>query len=173
MVNLSRPCVSRSILQTFFPSSAGGDRRRIEGIQGKILQVSLVVFWACFLNCWVIGGTEAVSGQRDPFAYPSGVQKGAVLQKKAGTGTEKAVQGSVPRFRVTTILVSGRTRVAAINGVLMQKGDKLGDYRIIEIEDNQVTLSQGKEKLMLKIDSEVGYSFKKLNSTTRVMGFSK
>jgi len=149
----------------------------MEGIQGKIGQVSLVVFLACFLNYWVIGGTEAFSGQKDPFAFPSGVQKGVVLQKKAGTGpgtgTEKAVQGSVPGFRVTTILVSGRFRVAAINGVLMQKGDKLDDYRIVEIEDNQVTLSRGKEKLMLKIDSEVGYSFKKLNSTNRVMGFSK
>jgi len=145
----------------------------MEGIQGKIVQVSWVFFLACFLNCWVIGGTEAVSGQRDPFAFPSGVQKGAVLQKKAGTGTEKAAQGSVPGFRVTTILVSGLTRVAAINGVLMKKGDELNGYRIAEIEDNQVTLFRGKEKLVLKIDSEAGYSFKKLNSTNRVMGFSK
>ncbi|MGA3084663.1 MAG: hypothetical protein ABSE95_07690 [Thermodesulfobacteriota bacterium] len=147
----------------------------MEGIQGKIVQVSLVVFLACFLNCWMIGGTEAFSGQRDPFAFPAGVQKGVVLKEKAGTGpgtgTGKAVQGSVPGFRVTTILVSGRTRVAAINGVLMKKGDKLDDYRIVEIEDHQVTLSRGKEKLMLKIDSEAGYSFKKLNSTNRVMGF--
>jgi hypothetical protein len=137
----------------------------------KIVQVTLSVFWVCFFSGWLILEAEGASEERNPFAFPKGVQKGDVLQKKGGT--EKAGQEAAPNFRVTTILISGQTKVAAINGVLMKKGDKLDGYQLLEIEDKQVTLVKGKEKQVLKIDSTVGYSFKKKDSNHHTIGFSK
>ena len=173
MVSLSRPRGSRDLPQKTSSPVAEGNRGRGEGIQRKKNQVSLIVLMVCLLNCWIILEAVASSGQRDPFAFPPGVKKGEGLQKKVGADPGKAGQESAPGFRVTTILVSGRTKVAAINGVLMKKGDKLDGYQILEIEDKQVILSRGKEKLVLKIDSDVGYSFKKLNTNHQIMGFQK
>ncbi len=116
---------------------------------------------------------EGASGERNPFALPAGVQKGGIGKKIDGTGSAKVGPESTPGFRVTTILISGRTRVAAINGVLKQKGDEVNGYRIMEIEDKQVIFSKGKERLTIRIDPTVGYSFKKMNSNIRVMGTSK
>ncbi len=138
----------------------------------KFNRVFWVIFSVFFLNGWIFHA-EGASGERDPFALPAGVQKGRTMQKKEGAGPAKTGQESTPGFRVTTILVSGRTKVAGINGVLRQKGEKVDGYRIMEIEEKQVTLSRGKEKLVLKIDAEAGYSFKKLNSKNQTMGFSK
>lgn len=132
--------------------------------------LKLLVWGLVFLPVWEVQG--APDG-RDPFAYPAGVLKGVGLQKKEGTGPEKAEKESAPVFRVTTILVSGQTRVAAINGVLLRKGDELSGYRIAEIEEKQVILSRGKEKLVLKMDQEEKVFFKKVDSKNRVMGFSK
>jgi hypothetical protein len=139
----------------------------------KFNPIFLVIFSAFFLNFWIIQEAEGASGERNPFALPAGVQKGGTLQKKEGAGPAKTGQESASGFRVTTILVSGKIKVAGINGVLRQKGDELNGYRIAEIEEKQVTLAREKEKLVLKIDPGVGYSFKKLNSYNQIMGFSK
>ena len=79
----------------------------------------------------------------------------------------------VPSFRLTTILISGPTRVAAINGRLFRAGDELSGYRIGEIDEGQVMLVKGKEKLLLKIDSLSRYSFKSIHPDSRTLGFSK
>lgn len=173
MLKISKPHVSGEWpSKTSFPL-AEGNRGKGDGIQKKKYQLSLIVFMVCLLNCWISKEAEASSGQRDPFAFPPGIRKGESLQKKAGAGPAKIGQESAPGFRVTTILVSGRTKVAGINGVLRQKGDEVNGFRIMEIEEKQVTLSRGKEKLILKIDPEFGYSFKKSNSNNPIMGFSK
>jgi hypothetical protein len=161
------------------------------GLTGKILKVTLSVLFVCFFSGWIIWVAEGTSGERNPFALPAGAgpQEGGDLQKKAGTGPQesgdllkkagaepgngKLGQESSGGFRVTIILVSGQNKVAAINGVLVKKGDKLGDYKILEIEDKQVTLVRGKEKMVLKIDSTVGYSFKKVNSNHQLMELPK
>jgi hypothetical protein len=147
-----------------------GSRR--EGSAPLEMHSLRVVCWVFFFILLGIGAAEGASAEeRNPFAFPKGVLKSEGMQKKGGI--EKASQGSAPEFRVTTILVSGRTKVAAINGVLMKKGDKVDGYQILEIEDKQVTLVRGKEKQVLKIDSTVGHSFKKVNSNHHIMGFSK
>jgi hypothetical protein len=146
-------------------------------ISGQRLRKFNPIFWVMFsvffLIGWIIQRAEGAAGERNPFALPAGVQKGGTLQKKEGDGPSKTGQESVPEFRLTTILISGKTKVAAINGVLKQKGDDVNGYRVMEIEDKQVFLSRGKEKRMITVDPGVGYSFKKLNSNIRVMGTSK
>jgi hypothetical protein len=121
-------------------------------VNRKFNPIFLVIFFAFFMSCWIIRGAEGASGERNPFSLPAGVQKGGALQKKEAGGPVKTGQESAPGFRVTTILVSGRNKVAGINGILRQKGEEVNGYQIMEIEEKQVTLSRGKEKLVLKID---------------------
>jgi hypothetical protein len=149
-LNLSGP---RSKIKVFLP-------------RGTVLIIFLV-------SGWGIDRALGASGERNPFALPGGVQKGGIEQKKEGAGPVKVGQESALGLRVTTILVSGRVRVAGINGVLRQKGDEVNGYRIAEIEEKQVTLVRGKDKRVLKIDLEAGYSFKKINSNHQSLGFSK
>jgi hypothetical protein len=138
------------------------------GMFNLLLKLSL---WLVVL--WPFLWAEASGVERNPFAFPTGVQKGMALPKKEGTGPEKAVKESVALFRVSTILISGETKVAAINGVLLRKGEELSGYRLVEIEDKQVTLSRGKEKVVVKIDPEEKVYLKKTNANNRVIGFSK
>jgi hypothetical protein len=173
MAGLSSPHIRRENPLKISPPPAESFGGEGEGIQkgGKpVFSIGFVIF---FLICCNVYRVEASSGQRDPFALPPGIVKGEGLQKKGGTGKEKEIQAGVPMFQLTTILVSGQTKVAALNGVLRQKGDEISGYRIVEIEEKQVTLSRGKEKLVLKIDQGGGFSFKKLKSNNQTMGFSK
>jgi hypothetical protein len=127
----------------------------------------------CGLFLGVAAQAQGLSDGRNPFAFPAGVLKGADGLKKEGAGPEKAGQVSTPVFRLTTILISGRTRVAGLNGILLREGDELNGYRLTDIETRQVILSRGKEKLVVPIDSGDRYSFKKMNQDSRIMGSSK
>ncbi len=133
-------------------------------------RLKYLIWGLVLLPIWEVQGAPDV---RNPFAYPAGVLKGVGLQRKEGAGSEKAEKESAPVFRVTTILVSGQTKVTAINGVLLRKGDELSGYRIAEIEEKQVILSRGKEKLVLKMDQAEKVFFKKVDSKNRVMKFLK
>ncbi|MEW6186288.1 MAG: hypothetical protein AB1585_11170 [Thermodesulfobacteriota bacterium] len=104
---------------------------------------------------------------------PAGIQKKGAQTGKETAGLENGVKEPVEVFRVTTILISGRTKIAAINGRIMREGDQLGGYRIREISEGQVTLSKGKEKMILNMDPDRGYFFKKLKTDPQVMGLSK
>jgi hypothetical protein len=133
----------------------------------KYYLILLAIFSAFFLNSWNMQAVEGASGERNPFALPAEVQKSGAGQKPGETGAIKPGQEPFQGFRVTTILISGQTRVAAVNGVLKKKGDEIDGYRLAEIEEKQVTLVKGKEKLVLKIDSRAGYSFNHLNSSNQ------
>jgi hypothetical protein len=132
--------------------------------------LNIAVCWLFLGSC---GPAVAASEGRNPFTFPPGVQKGSPGMKKEGSGSEKGGQPVAPAFRVTTILISGQTRVAAINGTLVRIGDAVEGYRVEAIEDRQVALGRGKERLVLHIDSGDRYSFKKKNQDNRVMGSSK
>jgi hypothetical protein len=100
----------------------------------------------------MIGQAQGAPEGRNPFTFPPGVLKGEGLAKKEGAGLEGTEKDTAPVFRVTTILVSGQIRVAAINGILLRRGEEMNGYRIMEINEKQVILSKGKEKLVLRID---------------------
>lgn len=138
----------------------------------KMAYLSLIGFLICLLSLWITRGTEAAGVERNPFAFPPGVQKGP-LPTKAGGAAEKTARESAPLFRVTTILISGKTKVAAVNGALLRLGDELSGYRLVEVEEKQVTLSKGKEKVVVKIDPTEKVFFRKTAPDNRTMGFSK
>jgi hypothetical protein len=110
---------------------------------------------------------------RDPFSFPPGVQKGAAGAKIEKNGSEKSGQAEAPVFRVTTILISGRNRVAALNGILVREGDELRGYRVEAIEENHLVLKRGKEKMVIHIDSDDKFFFKKTSHDRRLSGSSQ
>ncbi|MBA4394648.1 MAG: hypothetical protein C0407_13940 [Desulfobacca sp.] len=123
--------------------------------------------------CLPIWEAQGAPDLRNPFTFPAGVLKGEGLQNKEGGGPERPEKEAAPVFRLTTILISGQTKVAAINGMLLRKGEELSGYRIVEIEEKQVTLLRGKEKLVLRLDGEEKVFQKKMESKDRVTGFPK
>jgi hypothetical protein len=110
---------------------------------------------------------------RDPFSFPAGVQKGGVGSKGEKSGSDKVGAAEAPVFRVTTILISGRNRVAALNGILVREGDDLGGYRVEAIEETHLVLKKGKEKMVIHIDSGDKYFFKKTSHDRRLSGSSQ
>jgi len=126
-----------------------------------------------FLRGYPALEAEGATGERNPFDLPVGIQKSGNLPAKEEGSQVKTGKESFPKFHVTTILISGRTRVAAINGILMQKGDNIDCYQIVDIEAKQVVLSKGKEKFMIKVDSNTGLFFKESKPNLRIMGLSK
>jgi hypothetical protein len=132
--------------------------------------LKLLIWGLVLVPIWEVQGA---SDTRDPFTIPSGSLKGEGWPKKEGGGPERAEKESAPVFRLTTILISGQIKVAAINGMLLRKGEELSGYRIVEIAEKQVTLSRGKEKLLLKMDQEEKGFLKKIESKDRVTRFPK
>jgi hypothetical protein len=53
------------------------------------------------------------------------------------------------QFLLTTILISGNIKVAAINGKLVRTGETLDGYEVRLIEAKRVILTKGKEKKIL------------------------
>jgi hypothetical protein len=128
---------------------------------------------------WLMGGylllglslwpDQGFSFGRDPFSLPPGVQKGG-LGAKPEKGGGNSGQPEAVSFRLTTILISGRHRVAALNGVLVREGDELGGYRVDAIEEKHLVLMRGKEKMIIHIDSGGKYFFKKTGQDRRLSG---
>ena len=135
---------------------------------GWVLGLGLVCLMGIML--WESSGFSA---GRDPFAFPPGVQKATPGSKTEGTGLEKNGLPRAPVFRVTTILISGRNKVAVVNGFLVREGYELNGYRVAAIQEKQVVLERGKEKMVLHIDSGDKYFFKKTNHDRRLMGTSQ
>lgn len=138
-----------------------------------ITLILLVILAGFFFKGWLGWEAEGAAGERNPFDLPGGIQKiGSLPLQEAGEAT-KGGRESVPKFRVTTILISGRAKVAAINGILRQIGDNINGYQIVDIEAKEVILSKGKERFAIKIDSNTGYLFKESKSNLQIMGLSK
>ncbi|WP_299973507.1 hypothetical protein [uncultured Pseudoteredinibacter sp.] len=58
-----------------------------------------------------------------------------------------------PSYVLQSILISPSRRLAQINGNLLNIGDSLGSYKLIEISKNSATLKSSKGKLVLKTQS--------------------
>jgi hypothetical protein len=129
---------------------------------------------------WLIGGGlllglslwpgQGFSFGRDPFSFPPGVKKEAAGAKPEKGGIGESGLAEAMSFRLTTILISGRHRVAALNGVLVREGDELGGYRVEAIEEKHLVLMRGKEKMVIHIDSGGKYFFKKTGQDRRLSG---
>ena len=42
--------------------------------------------------------------------------------------------------------------IAMINGMILRRGDRIGDFEIIKIEKDRITLKSGNEQRLLKLD---------------------
>ncbi len=109
---------------------------------------AIFLILALILGIWP--GGFWVWAERNPFSLPPGVQKGGPGEAKPGV----LVPGMLPapaesQFLLTTILISGNIKVAAINGKLVRTGETLDGYEVRLIEAKRVILTKGKEKKIL------------------------
>jgi hypothetical protein len=139
---------------------------------------ALVLGVVAALLAWVAanrpdGGAGAAQRERNPFALPPGIQKkNPPVGGEAASGRTKTWEGETD-FKVTTILIGTRTKVAAINGKLVREGEEVEGFRVVGIFPAQVILMRGKEKKIVKLDYDPGRSFRKTLSGQRVMGQSQ
>jgi hypothetical protein len=79
---------------------------------------------------------------RDPFAVPS--PKG-----------QKAQERQKRELRLSAIMESGKGRFAIIDGVIVGKGDMIGDEKVLEIGEDRVTLGWDRELRTLILEDKV------------------
>ncbi|WP_299772834.1 hypothetical protein [uncultured Pseudoteredinibacter sp.] len=53
-------------------------------------------------------------------------------------------------YTLQSVLISPNRQLAQINGQLLNIGDTLGSYKLVEISKNSATLRSAKETLVLK-----------------------
>ncbi len=64
----------------------------------------------------------------------------------------KSAKGSSYQMELSGILGSGKNLKAMINGQIVGKGDKLGSVTVTEIATDSVTLNDGSEEIVLKLE---------------------
>lgn len=85
-------------------------------------------------------------GRRDPF-LPLVSKEGYIINRETEIlASDMNLEGIIydPRGK----------SLAIINGTVLKIGDTIGNYSIIEIEKNKVTLSWGNEKIILELKQE-------------------
>lgn len=62
-----------------------------------------------------------------------------------------AVEEAPPASQLQSILISGRRRLAVINGNTVALGDRIGEARVVRITETEVVLKTGEETEVLKM----------------------
>lgn len=89
---------------------------------------------------------------RDPFAPPYWAEEEETESQPVRAAlSEPERTGDKPRYKLSTILMSGSNRLAVINYRVYSEGDKIGGEKISEITLDHVVLSDGSEERMLRI----------------------
>jgi hypothetical protein len=101
------------------------------------------------------GGEEPVPDRwdRDPFALPGWVaeqEKGEIPPVKA-VRQERPRTGDKPQYRLSTILITGSSRLAVINDKVYAVGDKIGGEEISKITLDHIVLTDNSRERVLKV----------------------
>jgi hypothetical protein len=90
---------------------------------------------------------------RDPFALPGWVAE----QEKGETPPVKAVRqrgprtGDKPQYKLSTILITGSSRLAVINDKVYAVGDKIGGEEISKITLDHIVLTDNSQERVLRV----------------------
>ena len=130
--------------------------REITQIKEKITEIKKIKFiWILGLWSMVYGlwpgvcfaqetGYAFKASDRDPFS-PLISKSGALLIPR-----EVDLGGLVVRG----IIYSKESPVAIINDEVVERGQNLGDYLVLEIEEKRVILKKGDQEFILKLEEE-------------------
>lgn len=102
--------------------------------------------WALLLLLTVLTGANDVAALNDPTRPPS--------RSSSSKSPEKAALPTV-RLELTSILVASERRVAVINGRPLQVGERIGEYRVVDIQFDVVLVKNDHRLLPLTLKSGV------------------
>jgi hypothetical protein len=90
---------------------------------------------------------------RDPFALPYWAEEddGTESQPVRAARSEPERTGDKQQYKLSTILISGSSRLAVINYRIYSEGEKIGGEKVSEITLDHVVLSDGSEERVLRI----------------------
>lgn len=91
-------------------------------------------------GCLSMAEAAIAQGMPDPTRPPSIVSE-----------PERNQDGAAALPQVQSILISPTRRVATIDGRTVRVGDMVGDARVARILENEVVLSRGQERQVLKL----------------------
>ena len=114
---------------------------------GKKKMVSLLIFFiSCFLPSVFAQKTEYAFSKmdRDPFSPLVGKNGLILIQREIDIGG----------LNIRGIIYSKDSSVAIINDEVVKKGETIGGYIILKIEEKKVILKKGSEEFILKLEEE-------------------
>ncbi len=79
-------------------------------------------------------------------------------------------QESSEKLQLTAVLISAQRSVVVINGKTLQRGDKIGGYRVVKIETDKVLLKKRQKSLVLR---RAGTGLKKMSPHKDIEKVSK
>ena len=88
---------------------------------------------------------------RDPFALPLWVEEETETQpvKAARPRPERA--GKKPQYKLSTILITGSSRLAVIDDRVYAEGDSIGDEEISKITLDHIVLTDNSQERVLRV----------------------
>ena len=120
---------------------------------------SITVISVCMLSATV---AIAANGLRDP-TRPADYQEGSA---KGTTKDEVQVDTTGTGWKLDSTLMAGNRKLAIINGVLVKKGDKVGNMVVVDIKPTKALLRVNNEnvEVMLvqsSVKSKASYNSRK------------
>lgn len=103
--------------------------------------------WAFLLLLTVLTGVNDVAALNDPTRPPS--------RRSSSKSPKKIVATPTVRLELTSILVAPERRVAVINGRPVQVGERIGEYRVMDIQFDVVLVKNDHRLLPLTLKSGV------------------
>lgn len=102
--------------------------------------------WSLFFLLTALAGGTDVAALNDPTQPPS---------RSSSTKSPGKAAAPAVRLELTSILVAPERRVAVINGRPLQVGERIGDYRVMDIQFAEVLVKNADRLIPLTIKSGV------------------
>jgi len=103
-------------------------------------------FWSLFLLLSTLAGVTEVAALNDPTRPPS---------RSSSNRSPGIVATPATKLVLTSILIAPERRVAVINGLAVQVGENVGDYRVVDIQFDVVLVKNANRLLSLTLKSGV------------------
>ncbi|MBI4241126.1 MAG: hypothetical protein HY613_05365 [Candidatus Rokubacteria bacterium] len=103
----------------------------------KLSEAELVEWRQRFANAW----------RRDPF-FTAEEERALLASRASATAPSATAQrpASLPSYKVKMVLISGDTKLAAIDGRVVGEGEMLGDERVVEIQPDGIVLERAGQR---------------------------
>ncbi|MFA5008774.1 MAG: general secretion pathway protein GspB [Candidatus Omnitrophota bacterium] len=113
-----------------------------------VLFFGLVAFGGVFIsNVYVFASAKATEQLRNPFLLLEEQKKGFAITAQSAEEMEAKIQEKLSTLHVSGIFISGSTKIAIINGEIVNEGDLVEGVRVSSIMP---------EKVIVDIQGEVG-----------------